>query len=113
METQMIGIDKRILFKTSDEKINNIFILDSEQFGVHSYQIKYSIKISNDTDAWYLITSLSPLKVYGGNAGTYVNTPEGIITNEFEVINFVISLKPQDFYNMASRSKTVTSFIDF
>ncbi len=54
--TEIIGVDKRILFKTDDDKITNIFIVAKDSFGITSYQIKFSIKVSADYDAWYLIS---------------------------------------------------------
>lgn len=110
---EITGIDKKIIFKTDDNKITNIFIVCMESFGLTSYQVKFSIRISDDFDAWYLINSIDPLKVFGGNAGTYIESPQSIVCNEFEIINFVISKMPADFYSMANNSKPVKTQSDF
>jgi len=110
---EIIGIDKKIVFKTDDKKITNIFIVGIESFGMTSYQVKFSIKINADKDAWYLINSIKPLKVFSGNAGTFVQSQECIVCNEYEIINFVISKIPADFYEMANGAKFVTSISDF
>lgn len=111
--TEIVGIDKKIVFKTDDDKITNIFIVAMENFGMTSYQIKFSIKVNADHDAWYLINSINPLKVFSGNAGTFVQSQEWVVCNEFEIINFVISKTPDDFYEMANGAKLVKAISDF
>lgn len=111
---QFLGIDKRLLFITADETITNIIVFCSENLGLTSYQIKFSIKYAGtEFDRWYLITSINPLKVFGGLAGTFVQGYESIICHEYEVINFIVSKTPKDFYDMAKSSVWVSKSSDF
>lgn len=111
--TKITSINKTISFKTDDDNITNILVMATEFYGLITYQIKFSIKYGDMDERWYLINNIDPLKVFGGLAGTFIQSSESIVCMEYEVINFVISKMPKDFYEMAEQSKLVKRVEDY
>lgn len=106
-------IHKNTVFNIDDDLDINIFIQSKEEFGVTRHQIKFSIRKSKDHDAWYLITSINPLKIFGGLAGTFENTLMDIFEPEEDIVAWVSNLTSKDIHSMAERAIIVRKQKDF
>lgn len=108
-----LGTLKNISFDTENSVITNLFIhIETKPFSTRSF-IKFSIRVSKYHDAWFLITSITPLQVYGGVAGTYVESPYCLMETEVELISFVSSLTVHDLIEMSEKAVLVAELKDF
>lgn len=110
----LLGSMKNISFTVNHPKIKSLFIQITEDVvGVPTAQIKFSINVGH-TDAWFLVSSLEPLKVYGGAAGTYIECPENIfVESELTLMDAVLSWTPEKILDMAVHSKFIKEYSDF
>lgn len=114
---ELINSHKNIAFSVGDESITNLFIQTTEINGCKQSQIKFSIKSvlieSIVTDKYFLITSLNPLKVFTGLAGTYLQSPETMWDCEDELIEEVLKWDSKKIYQLTQGAKDVRVYWDF